>query len=74
MLLLEPVSSRLLPLSELVVPLVPVGLCDVSPAPPDPIDTSVSTNPDPAIDADELDSEPEVAVEEPLPLVPVVLP
>ena len=80
-LLLDPVKSRLLSLSELVDPLVPVGLCAVvvgldavSPDPPEPIDTSVRTNcPPPAVEADEL-SEPAVVVAEPDPDVPVVLP
>jgi hypothetical protein len=74
-LLLDPVSSRLLPLSELVDPLVPVGLCAVvvSPPPLDAVETSVRMNwPPAALDADELLSEPAVAAVEPVPDVPVV--
>lgn len=80
-LLLDPVRSRLLLLNELLDPLVPVGLCAVvvglaaSLDPPEPIDTSVRTNcPAPAVDADELLSDPAVVVAEPLPDVPVALP
>jgi hypothetical protein len=76
LLLLDPIRSRLLPVIEPVVPLVPVGFCEVvvSPAPPEPIDTSVRTNCDPAADADGLVSDPAVAVVDPEPDVPVVLP
>jgi hypothetical protein len=75
LLLDDAMRDRSLPLSSLLLPLVPVAVgLDVSLRLLEPIDTSFNTNCDEpaALAADPLVSDPAVAAEEPVPVVPVV--